>query len=166
VDCLEVNEICEWAERRGLITGNGFSVELPRLRSTYRAVYGQGSRSGLENAAAQELVSRLGPWDECLLWIREWGVWPSGEDWPTFYAWRGVRKERRSIEKAPGHRFKPDERTELVELVTLVMENAWDADLMCSVSGRADVMWAHVSHDEWFEILGMPSGNLSSREHR
>lgn len=39
------------------------------------------------------------------------------------------------------------------------MENAWDADLLCSVSGRADVMWAHVSHDEWFEILGMPKGN-------
>ena len=153
MECLEVNEICEWAEQHGLVTGDRFSVELPRLPSKYRAVYSQGFRSGSEGASAQELVSQLGPWDECLVWIREWGVWASGEDWPTFYAWRGARKERRSIEKAPGHRFEPEERTQLVELLTLVMENAWDAEVLCSVNGRADVVRAFVSHDEFFEIL-------------
>ena len=155
MEFLEINEICEWAKERGLITGADFSVELPNLQSKYDAVYAHGSRSGSEHASAEELVRWLGAWDECLVWIREWGIWPSGEDWPTFYAWRGARQERRSIEKAPGHRFEPEERTQLVELVTLVMENAWDADLLCSVSGRADVVRAHVCHDEWFEIRGL-----------
>jgi hypothetical protein len=157
VECLEINQICEWAKQRGLVTGEGFLVELPELPSTYRAIYAQGSRSGSEHAAAKELVNRLGAWDDSLVWIREWGVWPSGEDWPTFYAWRGALQERRSLEKAPGHRFRPDERLQLVELVTLVMENAWDADVLCSLSGHADAILAHVSHEEWFEIRGIPS---------
>ena len=41
-------------------------------------------------------------------------------------------------------------------LLTLVMENAWDADVLCSVRGRADKVRARISHDEWFELLGPP----------
>lgn len=159
MEFLEINQICEWAKQRGLVTGNTFSVELPILPSNYETVYAHGSRSGTERAAAEELVMRLGAWDECLVWIRVWGVWPSGEDWPTFYAWRGARHERRSIDTAPGHRFEADERLQLVELVAFVMENAWDADVLCSVNGRADLVRAHVSHDDWFEIFGTPKGS-------
>ena len=159
MECLEISQICEWAKQRGLITGEDFSVGLPTLPSKYEAVYAHGSRSGSERAAAEELVCGLGAWDECLVWIRAWGVWPSGEDWPMFYAWRGASRERRSIETAPGHRFEADERVQLTELITLVMQNAWDADLLCSVNGRADVVRAHLSHDEWFQILGLPPGS-------
>jgi hypothetical protein len=34
------------------------------------------------------------------------------------------------------------------------MENAWDADVLCSVRGRADKVRARISHDEWFELCG------------
>jgi hypothetical protein len=43
----------------------------------------------------------------------------------------------------------------LAALLKLIMENAWDADVLCSVSGRADKVRAWISHDEWFEILGL-----------
>jgi hypothetical protein len=55
--------------------------------------------------AAHDLIDSLGKWDEYLAWITLWGVWPSGEDWPEFYAWRGALGERRSLDIAPGHRF-------------------------------------------------------------
>jgi hypothetical protein len=80
-------------------------------------------------------------------------VWPSGEDWPQFYAWRGALGERRSLEKAPGHRFDPGETLLLAALLKVIMENAWDADVLCSVRGRADKLRARISHDEWFELL-------------
>src|SRR5262245_21914760 len=97
---LEINEICEWARERGLAVGDGFSVQVPALPSAYRATYANGTRSGNESDAAIQFVNHLGAWQACVVWIREWGVWPSGEDWPKFYAWRGARGERRSLDKA------------------------------------------------------------------
>jgi hypothetical protein len=63
-------------------------------------------------------------------------VWPSSEDWPAFYAWRGALGERRSLEKAPAHRFVSGEVELLGELLTLAMENAWDADVARWTAGR------------------------------
>ncbi len=103
---------------------------------------------------AGDLVKQLGPWDECLVRITLWGVWPSSEDWPRFYAWRGTLGERRSLNVAPGHRFDRDETSLLTALLTLVMGSAWDADVLCSIGGRADLKRAKVSHDEWYEIIG------------
>lgn len=89
------------------------------------AHYAHGRRSGLEAAAARDLVAALGTWDECLVWITLWGVWGSGEDWPEYYAWRGSLGERRSLDVAPGHRFDRDE----VALLTQLLELVWfDAD--------------------------------------
>jgi hypothetical protein len=154
MDFLELNEICDWARNHALVTGDGFSVQLPVLPSRHYAAYAHGPRSGLEAASANDLVLALGAWDECVVWIRQWGIWGSGEDWPKFYGWRGAREERRSLENAPGHRFGPQESGSLVELLGLVMENAWDADVFCSVGGNAGRVRAHVSHDEWCEVFG------------
>jgi hypothetical protein len=151
---LEDNEIAQWAEERGLPRGSGLDVELPDVEPRRTRAYAQGHRSGLEPAAARDLVAHLGAWDECLVWITVWGVWPSGEDWPEFYAWRGARGERRELQKAPGHLFEPTEIALLTELIELVMKNAWDAHVLCSRSRRADALRAKISHDEWYEISG------------
>jgi hypothetical protein len=90
MDFLEHNEICAWATERGLRCGTGLKLQLPEFESQARKTYANGHRSGLEGAAARDLVASLGSWDECLVCITGWGVWPSGEDWPQFYAWRGA----------------------------------------------------------------------------
>jgi hypothetical protein len=36
------------------------------------------------------------------------------------------------------------------------MENAWDADILCSARGRADKLRGRISRDEWFEVFGQP----------
>jgi len=46
----------------------------------------------------------------------------------------------------------------LAELLTLIMENAWDADVLCSCGGRADLKRATISHDERFEVFGASVG--------
>lgn len=151
---LEGNEIAQWAEERGLPRGSGFDVELPDLEPRRTRDYAHGRQSGLEQAAARDLVANLGAWDECLVWITGWGIWPSGEDWPEFYVWRGARGERRDLRKAPGHLFEPAETALLTELIELVMKNAWDAHVLCSRNRRADALRATISHDEWYEIIG------------
>jgi hypothetical protein len=153
VEFLEENQICEWAENRGLRCGEGFAIHLPALEAHPPKTYARGRHSGLEADAADELLTGLGAWDECLVWIRLWEVWPSGEDWPEYYAWRGALGERRSLNVAPGHRFERSERALLSQLLELVMRNAWDADVLCARDGRADQLRAKISHDEWYQIL-------------
>lgn len=150
---IEDNEICEWGREHGLSCGPGFELELPRGEAGARTLYAHGRRSGEEGNAARDLVAGLGNWDECLVSITLWGVWPSGEDWPEFYAWRGAHGERRSLEKAPGHLFEEGEASLLLELVGLVMGNAWDADVLCSRGGRVDGVRARISHDEWYALV-------------
>jgi hypothetical protein len=126
---------------------------LPDLPSLRRREYASGRKSGQEGTAVADLIHGLGPWDECLVCVTLWGVWASGEDWPQFYAWRGRLGERRSLDVAPGHRFVRDETALLGELLTLIMENAWDADILCAEGGTATRTRAKISHDEWYETF-------------
>jgi hypothetical protein len=163
MEFLELNQICEWAKEHGLDCGEDFALRLPELPSCGRRVYAAGGHSGRESAMADDLVKELGRWDECLVRITLWGVWPSSEDWPRFYAWRGSLGERRSLRIAPGHQFDRDETPTLTALITLVMENAWDADVLCSIAGRADLRRAAISHDEWYEVFDAPEGERPTR---
>ena len=97
---------------------------------------------------AAACVRAIGRWDECLLWIQTWGVWPSGEDWPAYYALRGDQGERRSLDTAPGHLFETGEHALFSHFVTLVMENAWDADIIVVPK----IMRIHIDHDELVEL--------------
>lgn len=81
---FEINEIWEWCAERGIaLEDNARPTAEPRLSHAVRSFYANGGRSGREPAVAAAAVRALGPWDECLLWVTQVGVWPSTEDWPT-----------------------------------------------------------------------------------
>jgi hypothetical protein len=44
------------------------------------------------------------------------------------------------------------------------MENAWDADILCSRGGKAGTRRGHISHDEWYELRAAPE--MSDRQDR
>jgi hypothetical protein len=152
MEFLELNQICEWASKNGLKVDDLLRVQLPNLPCQHHAFYASRSRSGEERSHARDLINRLGGWDECVVWVRQWGVWPSHEDWPAFFAWRGARGGKRSLEVVPGHRFHGEESEGLIDLLQLTMENAWDADVLVSRKGNAYEKRAHISHDDWFEV--------------
>jgi hypothetical protein len=146
-------EIEEWCGEHAVPLG-GSSRAVPAYPYTARITYSDGRKSGREAGVAQQCAQALGTWDECLLWVVEWGVWASGEDWPKFYAARGRRGARISLEAAPGHLFAADEAADLVEFMTLVMENAWDAQVLPVAGGVSTGVRAYISHDEWVALHG------------
>lgn len=159
MDALDITLIVAWCrERRVLLTDQADAqgpiglADDPALGHCVRLQYAAGARSGQEGAIAAAGVRALRPWDECLVWITGWGVWPSGENWPEFYAWRGHHGERRSLDAAPGHRFLADEARELTVLLQLVLENAWDATVVPASNRAAMDQRVVVSHDEWIEL--------------
>ncbi len=152
---LEIDQIAEWCEEQVLVVHPDWTrprlVPDDTLSYRSRVVYSPTGRSGLESRAAETCIAALGSWRECLLWVVDWGVWSSHEDWPLYYLRRGERGEKRDLQTAPGHLFDSTEQSELHGFLTLVLENGWDAHLLpdtANLAGRR--IWC--SHDGWSEL--------------
>jgi hypothetical protein len=153
---LQVPHVWEWYRQRGIALDeppDGTpAIADPGFPYRSRIVFAPYGRTGREGSVAAGLLSALGDRDECLLWIRGWGSWPSEEDWPRFYATRERHGSRRSLEDAPGHLAAGDDAAALEGLLAQVMENGWDAILLPASGGRSAERRVDVSHDGWAEV--------------
>ena len=88
------------------------------------------------------------PFDHCLLWVTEWGVWHSSENWHLFYRVRESYAERRRLHDAPGHLFLEHEAVDLATFVGLALLSGWDFYIL------PDTAYANVfvSHDGFLHI--------------
>jgi hypothetical protein len=149
MEFLEKSQIEEWCIAHGVPT----PLSEADSDVVSRRFFGQAvSPHGQEAAVVAAVLSELGGWDECLLWIQEWGIWPSSENWPAYYAQRGVHGERRSLEVAPGHLALTEDREALTSFLLITLENAWEAYVIPVVAGHSTGRWIHASHDEFAEV--------------
>jgi hypothetical protein len=97
---------------------------------------------------SRRLEAALQPRQSCLVWVTDWGIFPSNENLHLFYRLRQTYGETRLLQEAPGHLCLDFESAEVVTLVHLGMLFGWDLHLI-PASGYAR---AFVCHDEWAEI--------------
>ena len=108
-----------------------------------------------EDAGARVALARM-LWDslaadapEVLVWLTEWGVWPSGEHLPLAAAVRRGYGETRSLDDAPGTIIGRDEADAGLSLVALAILFLWDCWLLLP-GGKAACF---LSHDEYGAIV-------------
>lgn len=90
----------------------------------------------------------LRPRDRCLLWVTEWRVWPSSENWYLYYRLRQSYRDHQLIEEASGHLFLDYEASDLISFLQVGLIAGMDMHLIPTVSyGRV-----FISHDEWVEF--------------
>jgi hypothetical protein len=162
MECLETDQIHDWLLRHGHVPdlGEFFTGDPWKVVEQRQYADADGERSGKEPLYAAAILAHLGRWDECLVWVRRWGTWASAADWPASPVWHGAIVQKAPLEKAPGHRFVPYERANLVLLLTMAMEFAWDAIILCALDGKMGQVGAAISHDDWFEIYRVdPAGD-------
>jgi len=70
---------------------------------------------------AQSLTFRM----PTLLWLTEWGIWPSSENWHLYYRLRQTYGDQRLLHEAPGHLFLEHESEDLASLLQVAMLNGW-----------------------------------------
>jgi hypothetical protein len=149
---LHINECAEWCRDQGATINDPWSLAKDQaLAAEARILFAPNGSLGLEPQVSDACLAHLGPWDECLLWITEWDIWPSSEDWPSFYQLRGSQGEIASLWHKPGHLFVSADTTLLAEFLAIVLKNGWDAHLLPS-SGAEISRRLFVSHDGWVSL--------------
>jgi hypothetical protein len=106
-------------------------------------------RKGATYALARRIASwvNLGFTRYSLLWITEYGIWPSSENLHLYYKLRHSYNEHRALGDAPGNEFMYFEEADLATFIDLVIQFGWGGFLF----GSAKV-YMTISHDEWMLI--------------
>lgn len=92
-----------------------------------------------------------------LLFITEWGVWPSSENWHLYYKLRQTYGDNRLLNDTPGHLFLEHEAEDLASFLQLSMLNGWGGYLL----SEANYVNAFFSHDEYIDFFAERSENLA-----
>jgi hypothetical protein len=92
-----------------------------------------------------------------LLWVTEWGIWPSSENWQLYYKLRQAQNDFRLLQDAPGHLFLDYESEDLTTFLQLAMLNGWGGYILT----EANYVNVFFSHDEYIEFFTSTPENLS-----
>lgn len=92
-----------------------------------------------------------------LLWITEWSIWPSSENWHLYYKLRHSYGDLRLLPEAPGHLFLGHESEDLSSFLQIAMLNGWGGYILT----QADHVNAFFSHDEYINFFAKLDGNLA-----
>ena len=99
-------------------------------------------------ALAERVATWCGPFERLVLWITEWGIWPSSENLHLYYTLRGALGEVRELADVPGHVFLKHEHANLVTFLDLAIRFGWGGFLF----GYPQSTVMNLSHDEWLRI--------------
>ena len=106
---------------------------------------------------AQWIAETLSYKQPALLWITEWGIWPSSENWHLYYKVRQTYFDMRLLHEAPGHLFLKHEAEDLASFLQMAMLNGWGGYVLTS----ADYVNAFFSHDEYIDFYAKHETNLT-----
>ena len=92
-----------------------------------------------------------------LIFITEWGIWPSSENWHLYYKLRQTYGNNRLLHEAPGHLFLEHEVEDLASFLQLSILNGWGGYVLT----EANYVNAFFSHDEYIDFFAQNSENLA-----
>lgn len=133
-----------------------FDWDVAERTYSYSVTYAIPSDSGRKTALARALSAAIDCAGEGLLWITEWGVFPSSENMPLFLGYRHSLGGDRSVSAAPGHLFTAQDLQAVECLLGLALYFFWDASVFASRS-----LWLQVSHDEVLSVHARDAETLT-----
>jgi hypothetical protein len=117
--------------------------ELPDMEFTETFII--PADSGKRIFLCKDQLGNLDDSVEHLVWITEWGVWPSSERMHIFDRFRISYGEERPLIDAPCALFDSGEIEDLISYVTLAATFLWDV----WVFSPGAKQWLFYSHDEY-----------------
>ena len=118
--------------------------------------------AGRRVALARILWNSLSDRSERLLWVTEWGVWPSSEHMPLYASLRQGFGDTRRLIDAPGHLFQLGEDDNGFSFFVIGTLFFWDVYLL----GAGGDFAAFLSHDEFCVVLSRDTAHGADMEQR
>jgi len=118
------------------------------FRCTDSDGFSDSTGCGIESALAREHLVAFRSAPDVLLWITEWGVWPSGERMHIFERFRLSYGVDSPLIKHPGHLLTQDEFETTWSLAIFAILFLWD----CYVLASNKQVVLFYSHDEFGNI--------------
>ena len=84
-----------------------------------------------------------------LLWIKEWGMWSSSENWHLYYKLRQAYGDKRSLHDAPGHLCLEHEGETLASFLQIAMFNGWGGYILTEAN-KVNAFFSHDSHIDFY----------------
>lgn len=101
---------------------------------------------------ATRILSLVGQFEEALLWIVDYGIWPSSENQWLYYRLRAAMGDSANLAARPGHLLDSKERDALTAYLHLGLEFGWGMYLL----PRPCTRWVYASHDGWSRLVSRP----------
>lgn len=158
---LTAGECADWCGHHGTRLG------ADGLPERYPADAGDSVRLPLPETPGQlpwlcRFISEcLKPRHECLLWVTDFGIFPSNENLHLYYRLRQSYGDSRLLREAPGHLFLDYEDADLASFLQLGIVNGWDMHLFPELAyGESDTARAVICHDEWISLHHREDGAI------
>jgi hypothetical protein len=139
---LTKSEACDWCVAHRIPLDQR-RLPQPNFLKSQRRDFDIPKDTGRRIALLHDLFVSF-PTDEALLWITEWGVWPSCERPHMFERFKDSYGEYRSLSHAPAYVFSSAEGEDLISFVGFAVLFLWD----CHVITAMKDTWLFLSHDE------------------
>jgi len=160
---ITVPEATEWARAHGYNFqpfGTQARLDSDAFRTRrYATPEDAGARVALCRSLWESIVHGQ---PEALLWVTEWGVWPSGEHLPLIQTLRTAHGESRPLIEAPGLHFRASDDDAAFSFFILSALFLWDCYLLAP-SGESG---AFLSHDEFLRVFARSPDALFGLERR
>jgi hypothetical protein len=127
----------------------GINWQQPAPVPSYLLPKDSGAKVGLARIIASTFLEQ-GP---AILWINEWGIWPSSEHMDIFSRYRLSYGEGRIPDDAPVHIFDSiEDKDAFISILSLSLFFIWGVEVTDLDRSRAIT----ISHDEWLEYRYAP----------
>ena len=158
---ISKDETVAWLSERGLIDIKGelvFSEFLSPIR--FLVPVDSGKKTALSRVVASFFDTHSQ--NEALLWVNEFGIWPSCEDLNLFRGFRQSLGEVRPLDEKPGHVFLNKDLDSLTSLIAMILYFCWGA-VIVSMAGKFILK---ISHDEIIYLYVKDKQDLSNMRER
>lgn len=150
---LTSNECAEWCTGHGIQLGSdGLPERYPPNTGGVVAFY-LPETPGQLTWLCRFVSLSLKPRRECLLWVKEFSIFPSSENLHLYYRLRQSYGDLRLLHEANGHLFLDYEEADLASFLQIGIVNGWDMHVFPALAyGEPDTARAVICHDEWIAL--------------
>jgi len=148
-------QVLDWLSKKEFLGSNN-NFLIPDFDFSYH--FEITKDSGTKTSISRELGALIKNYSgESLLWINEYGIWPSCEDVNLFTGFRKSIGEKESVYMKPGHLFQTEDIDNIQSIIAMVLYFVWGAIILTEPKD----MVIRISHDEYITIYSKEDINVS-----